>query len=41
MWEVGEENTIEYTLPAGFEEQEADWIGIFKVRLSSLMMRMI
>lgn len=30
-WQVGEENTIEYYLPLGFDEHESDWIGIFKV----------
>lgn len=31
IWTVGDENVVAYTLPAGFEEQEADWIGIYKV----------
>lgn len=31
IWSVGEENVVNYVLPPGFEEKEADWIGIFKV----------
>lgn len=33
IWSVGEENTVSYILPPGFEEKEADWIGVFKVSL--------
>lgn len=33
LWIVGDENTVEYILPTGFEELEADWIGIYKVRV--------
>lgn len=32
LWNIGEENTIEYVLPSGFEEASSDWIGIYKVR---------
>lgn len=31
IWEIGEENTIEYTLPLGFDEAGSDWVGIYKV----------
>lgn len=31
IWSVGEENTVNFVLPPGFEEKEADWIGVFKV----------
>ena len=31
IWQIGEENTIEYTLPTGYEEAENDWIGVYKV----------
>lgn len=34
LWLVGEPNTIEYVIPAGFEEGNADWIGIYRVRLN-------
>lgn len=30
-WHIGEENTIEYNLPSGFDEHSSDWIGIYKV----------
>lgn len=33
LWLVGEQNRIEYTIPAGFEEGTADWIGIYRVRV--------
>lgn len=33
LWQIGEENTIEYTLPMGYEEAENDWIGVYKVYL--------
>lgn len=33
LWTVGEENIVEYILPPGFDELEADWIGIYKVRI--------
>uniref|UniRef100_A0A336MAV0 CSON012893 protein n=1 Tax=Culicoides sonorensis TaxID=179676 RepID=A0A336MAV0_CULSO len=36
IWSVGEENTVEYILPPGFEEKEADWIGVFKEHFTSL-----
>lgn len=32
IWQIGEENTIEYTLPFGYEEAENDWIGVYKVK---------
>ncbi len=32
IWQIGEDNTIEYTLPFGYEEAENDWIGVYKVR---------
>lgn len=35
-WHVGEETVVEYTLPTGFSEAEADWIGIYKENFSSL-----
>lgn len=31
IWQIGEENNVEYTLPFGYEEAENDWIGIYKV----------
>lgn len=31
IWQIGEENVIEYTLPYGYEEAESDWIGVYKV----------
>lgn len=31
IWQIGEENTIEYMLPHGFDEASSDWIGIYKV----------
>lgn len=31
VWQIGEENTIEYSLPTGFDEASSDWIGIYKV----------
>lgn len=34
VWQIGEENTIEYSLPSGFDEASSDWIGIYKVCLS-------
>lgn len=33
IWQIGEENIIEYTLPFGYEEAENDWIGVYKVLL--------
>nr|XP_029710102.1 phosphatidylinositol 4,5-bisphosphate 5-phosphatase A-like isoform X4 [Aedes albopictus] len=36
LWLVGEPNTIEYVIPAGFEEGNADWIGIYREDFSSL-----
>lgn len=32
LWNIGDENTIEYTLPPGFVEESSDWIGIYKVQ---------
>lgn len=32
LWQIGEENVIEYTLPHGYEEAGNDWIGIYKVK---------
>lgn len=32
IWQIGENNKIEYTVPNGYEEAESDWIGVFKVR---------
>lgn len=32
IWTVGEENTVTYILPPGYEEKESDWIGVFKVK---------
>lgn len=34
IWQIGEENTVEYTLPSGFDEASSDWIGIYKVRIN-------
>lgn len=34
LWLVGEQNQIEYTIPCGFDEGNADWIGIYRVRLT-------
>lgn len=31
IWQIGEENVIEYTLPFGYEEAENDWVGVYKV----------
>lgn len=31
IWQINEENIVEYSLPLGFEEAGSDWIGIFKV----------
>ncbi|XP_062563551.1 phosphatidylinositol 4,5-bisphosphate 5-phosphatase A-like isoform X5 [Armigeres subalbatus] len=36
LWLVGEQNTIEYVIPAGFEESNADWIGIYREDFTSL-----
>ncbi|XP_038109288.1 phosphatidylinositol 4,5-bisphosphate 5-phosphatase A isoform X2 [Culex quinquefasciatus] len=36
LWLVGEQNRIEYTIPAGFEEGTADWIGIYREDFTSL-----
>nr|XP_029710119.1 phosphatidylinositol 4,5-bisphosphate 5-phosphatase A-like isoform X3 [Aedes albopictus] len=36
LWLVGEPNTIEYVIPAGFDEGNADWIGIYREDFSSL-----
>lgn len=33
LWQIGEENVIEYTLPNGYEEAENDWIGVYKVKI--------
>lgn len=34
IWNIGEENTVEYTLPTGFEEASSDWVGIYKVTMT-------
>lgn len=39
LWLVGEPNTVEYTIPCGFEEGNADWIGIYRVRLIKGVLR--
>lgn len=31
IWQIGEDNVIEYTLPVGYVEAENDWIGVYKV----------
>lgn len=31
IWQINEENIVEYSLPIGFEEGGSDWIGIYKV----------
>lgn len=31
IWQINEENIVEYSLPLGFEEAGSDWIGIYKV----------
>lgn len=31
LWQIGENNKIEYTVPTGYEEAESDWIGVYKV----------
>ncbi|XP_050090574.1 phosphatidylinositol 4,5-bisphosphate 5-phosphatase A-like isoform X3 [Anopheles aquasalis] len=36
LWHVGEPNTIEYVIPSGFEESNADWIGIYRENFTSL-----
>ncbi|XP_053680610.1 inositol polyphosphate 5-phosphatase K-like [Anopheles nili] len=36
LWLVGEPNTIEYVIPTGFEESNADWIGIYRENFTSL-----
>ncbi|XP_055532478.1 phosphatidylinositol 4,5-bisphosphate 5-phosphatase A-like isoform X4 [Wyeomyia smithii] len=36
LWLVGEPNKIEYTIPTGFEEGSADWIGIYREDFTSL-----
>lgn len=36
LWLVGEPNTVEYTIPCGFEEGNADWIGIYREDFTSL-----
>ncbi|XP_055317820.1 inositol polyphosphate 5-phosphatase K [Sitodiplosis mosellana] len=36
IWEIGEENNIEYTLPLGFDEMSSDWVGIYKENFDSL-----
>lgn len=33
LWQIGEDNKIEYTVPHGYEEAESDWIGVYKVML--------
>lgn len=36
LWNIGEENTVEYTKPEDFEEWDHDWIGIFRSNFASL-----
>ncbi|XP_052862131.1 phosphatidylinositol 4,5-bisphosphate 5-phosphatase A-like isoform X2 [Anopheles cruzii] len=36
LWHIGEPNTIEYVIPAGFDESNADWIGIYRENFTSL-----
>lgn len=36
LWLVGEPNTIEYVIPTGFDESNADWIGIYRENFTSL-----
>lgn len=36
LWLVGEPNQIEYTIPYGFDESNADWIGIYREDFTSL-----
>ncbi|KAM7349424.1 inositol polyphosphate 5-phosphatase K [Cochliomyia hominivorax] len=36
IWEIGEENTVEYKKPLDFEERDHDWIGIYRVNYASL-----
>ncbi|XP_049289905.1 inositol polyphosphate 5-phosphatase K isoform X4 [Anopheles funestus] len=36
LWLVGEPNTIEYVIPNGFDEGNADWIGIYRENFTSL-----
>ncbi|XP_031634308.1 inositol polyphosphate 5-phosphatase K [Contarinia nasturtii] len=36
IWKIGEENTIEYKLPNGFDEAHSDWIGIYKENFDTL-----
>ncbi|ETN67411.1 skeletal muscle/kidney enriched inositol 5-phosphatase [Anopheles darlingi] len=36
LWQVGEPNTIEYVIPSGFDESNADWIGIYRENFNSL-----
>ncbi|XP_037032683.1 inositol polyphosphate 5-phosphatase K isoform X2 [Bradysia coprophila] len=36
IWQIGEDNVIEYTLPFGYEEAENDWIGVYKEDFTSL-----
>lgn len=40
IWQIGEENVIEYTLPFGYVEAENDWIGVYKVKKSFLKNKM-
>lgn len=37
IWQIGEDNKIEYTVPNGYEEAESDWIGVFKVCIKHIM----
>ncbi|XP_058053731.1 inositol polyphosphate 5-phosphatase K-like isoform X1 [Anopheles bellator] len=36
LWHIGEPNTIEYVIPSGFDESNADWIGIYRENFTSL-----
>ncbi|XP_055854182.1 phosphatidylinositol 4,5-bisphosphate 5-phosphatase A-like isoform X3 [Episyrphus balteatus] len=35
IWIIGEENTVEYYKPHGFEEEDNDWIGIYPSNYAS------
>lgn len=36
IWHLGDEHIIEFTIPDGFDEENSDWIGIYKSDFSSL-----
>lgn len=40
IWQIGEENVVEYTLPFGYEEAENDWIGVYKVHIHIYYLRL-